>query len=136
MELYMTEGEILTMYKQAKYKYEQVSILAQLNNCNRQEMENFLKDRGIKIPEPTEEEKTRSYIIDCGRVTNRRRRSLDECDLEYMPYYRKGLSDSQIAEIIGVTPATIAAWRRIHHFAPNHRPAKGRYSKNKEKKVQ
>lgn len=44
MKLHMDESEILLDYKDAKNKFQQVGILAELNCCSKKEMAQWLKD--------------------------------------------------------------------------------------------
>lgn len=44
----MTNGEIVTSYKQAKHKAAQIGILAELNRCSNKKIVEILVDGGIK----------------------------------------------------------------------------------------
>lgn len=46
----MTENEIIRQYKEAKDKREQIKILADMNLCEREEIEKILKDNGQRLP--------------------------------------------------------------------------------------
>ena len=49
MTLHMDESEILLDYKDAKNKFQQVGILAELNCCTKKEMAQWLKDHGEDV---------------------------------------------------------------------------------------
>lgn len=129
LHLYMSEDEILMMYRQAKNQYEQVSILAQLNACSRRQMEDWFFDHGITIKEPTKEEK---YNVSFMGGENRRRRSAEECDIEYGPYYKQGWSDGDIARQVGVHPNAIKAWRKVRQLPPNRSVGRGKKTTMKQ----
>lgn len=46
----MTKGEITRAYREAHNKSEQIKILADLNECDKSEIEKILKDAGHEIP--------------------------------------------------------------------------------------
>lgn len=46
----MTKGEITRAYREAHNKSEQIKILAELNCCEKSEIEKILKDAGHEIP--------------------------------------------------------------------------------------
>ena len=59
---YMTDGEIITSYCQAKNKKKQIGILADLNGMTRAEIEDILIAAGFKIkrrPDPFRDELTK-----------------------------------------------------------------------------
>ena len=47
----MTEGEICSLYRRAKYKSRQISILVELNGTNKLEIMKILLKNGEKLPE-------------------------------------------------------------------------------------
>lgn len=49
LHLQMDEGEILREYSNAKNKFEQVKILAELNCVSEKEMASWLKDHGCEV---------------------------------------------------------------------------------------
>lgn len=49
LHLQMDEGEILREYSNAKNKFEQVKILAELNCVSKKEMAGWLKERGCEV---------------------------------------------------------------------------------------
>jgi len=48
----MTNGEIITSYKQAKNQREQINILAQLNSTTTDAIKDILTQAGITLPQP------------------------------------------------------------------------------------
>jgi hypothetical protein len=48
----MTNGEIITSYKQAKDQREQINILAQLNGTTTDTIKDILTQAGITLPQP------------------------------------------------------------------------------------
>jgi len=48
--MYDTNGKIITEYKQAKQKNKQITILAQLNACSREDIIAILEEGGIDVP--------------------------------------------------------------------------------------
>lgn len=48
-ELPMTPGEIVTSYKQAADPKHQITVLSQLNACNRRDIEDLLREAGIQL---------------------------------------------------------------------------------------
>lgn len=49
----MTENEIVRQYKEGKDKREQIKILADMNLCEKEEIEKILTDNGCRIPAQT-----------------------------------------------------------------------------------
>lgn len=47
----ITDGELITMMRQAKNPYEQVQILADMRQVSRSQMEQHLAELGVEVPE-------------------------------------------------------------------------------------
>lgn len=47
----ITDGELITMMRQAKNPYEQVGILADMRQVSRSQMEQHLAELGVEVPE-------------------------------------------------------------------------------------
>lgn len=113
MKMHMTDGEILTMYRQAADPAKQVKILAELNVVSEKEMRAHLEGllSGANVAP-----KKRSN-------GGREKWPLDEDRCAQL--YAEGLGDLDLAEALGVPQWKVAAWRKKHGFArnPAARPA-------------
>lgn len=85
-KLAMTPGEIVTRYRQAKDKPEQIKILWQLNACSKKEIIAILKENGVEIEKPT----PRAYTVWTKEEEDR----LAELD-------KQGLPKQKIADAMG-----------------------------------
>ncbi|MEG2678574.1 MAG: helix-turn-helix domain-containing protein, partial [Oscillospiraceae bacterium] len=94
----MSDGEIVTNYRQAANHKTQVGILADLNGVSHTKMEEHLKSLGcIKAtPEPS---------FDWIRAAE---------------LYADGKCDLDIAEIMGVSKGLVAKWRKSKKFKANY----------------
>lgn len=57
----MTPDEIYASYRDAKYKTEQIRIMAELNSCTQQEIIKILEDMGVDPSEEETKPKKRAY---------------------------------------------------------------------------
>lgn len=56
----MTENEIVRQYKEGKNQGQQIKILADMNLCEKEEIEKILIDNGCDIPEPNPKRKQKN----------------------------------------------------------------------------
>lgn len=124
---YMTDGEIITDFRQAKDQKAQVKILAELNCVSVPEMRTKLAELGLL---PNEAPADTTILRKPAKAPLP---PMDE--LRAMELYREGLDDLAIAEALGVTRSRIRDWRlRMHLYRP--RGAAGqRIKKEKEETV-
>lgn len=103
---YMTDGEIVTFYRQAKSPKRQITILAQLNCMKKQEIKDILIKAGCNLNKPPRKNKTSGGTI--------RRINWKEIDPEIIRLYKEGKKYREIAEITGVGIKSIGV--RIHRL--------------------
>ena len=113
----MPEGEIITSFKQAKDQDAQIGILADLNGCSRDEMAMYLFSLDLlpELPAPT------------GQKPLRIPPAIDE--LRALQLLNDGLSDLEIAEMLGVSENAFKVWRRSKGYM---KPRGGASQKKKE----
>lgn len=103
-----TEDEICMLYRDAKYKEQQIEILTQLTGFPRWKIENILMEGGyLELDDKKKEEILKEY-------------------------YNNGLSDSAIARKTGVAQSQVSTFLRSKGLAPNGKM----YNKKEEKKVE
>lgn len=94
----MSEGEIVTSYKQAANPAEQIDTLTELNNCSRELILEVLRSAGV--------------LQDEHIVRKRRKGSQPHFDRDVArQLYEEGLSDEEIAAKLEVSDYTIRRWR-------------------------
>ncbi len=98
-EPFYSDGELITQYRQAKDKGEQIGILADFMGMTRETMREKLRDLGCDVP--------------AGKRKNRRGAVVLPFDeLRAMELYREGVHDLEIAEALGVPKTRVTAWRQ------------------------
>ena len=86
----MSDFEIVRDYRHAKNKVEQVQILADMNLCSKEEIEDVLEQGGVMVLRAdTPEEKRQSVFY----------------------LYHKGIDDEEIATLIGLKPSSVGQIR-------------------------
>lgn len=86
----MSDFEILRDYRNAKNKILQVEILADMNLCTKKEMTAYLEERGETVlKNSTRDERWESIEV----------------------LYGQGIHDEEIAEILGLKPASVGQIR-------------------------
>lgn len=103
---YMTDGEIVTFYRQAKSPKKQITILAQLNCMKKQEIKDILIKAGCNLNKPPAKNITNSVAI--------RRINWEAIDPEIIRLYKEGKKYREIAEITGVGIKSIGV--RVHRL--------------------
>ena len=73
----MTDEEIATMYRDSKYKGNEVAILAQLNACPKSEIIEVLEHKGFTFPEHMKI-KSKRKVLDEARETKAEEDQKDE----------------------------------------------------------
>ena len=108
----MSDSEISASYREAKDRKSQIQVLADLNDCPREEMEQHLCKLGLirDTPQPA---------FDYLRAAE---------------LYADGLCDLDIAEQMGVSVYKVAAWRRSKGFRPNRKPMPAETAPAKKRK--
>lgn len=103
MKLFMTDGEIITSFKQAKNKQTQVGVLAELNGCTRSAMRTKLAALGLidpPAPAPAPEKKEEpSFDWDKAREM-----------------FASGASDKEIAQALGCSAWRVGKWRSAENL--------------------
>ena len=106
--MYMSDAEIATGYRTAKDKTKQIGVLAELNAVSHKAMEEKLVELGLlektggkPIPVPTTEAAPFDEIRD---------REL----------YAEGRDDLAISEMLGVSKAVFAKWRKSQGLRANY----------------
>ena len=101
MKFTMDDAEIRTSYNTAKNQAAQVQVLAELNAVTPSEMAAKLRELGCDVPEMPEV-KQRPLRAHDVLFDEDRARAL----------FADGKSDLDIAEMLGISVSTFAAWRR------------------------
>ena len=116
--MFMSDGDIITSFRQAKDQQKQIQVLADLNSCTKAQMVNKLLELGL---------------VDAGKAPKRGRgagnpgRPVDE-EQEYRrkSLYDAGATDAEMAEILGIARCTVASWRRRkglpQHYKKDEQP--------------
>ena len=148
-KFYMSDGEIITDFRQAKDQTAQIGILADQNCVSKAEMREKLQELGLLPggPTPKPEQKPEpkpepAPILPAPHKQPPARPPMDE--LRAMELFREGLDDLQIAEALGETKNRVVEWRyRMHLLRPRggasekqkKQRAEGLYGKNPPKEV-
>lgn len=146
-KFYMSDGEIITDFRQAKDQMAQIEILADQNCVSKAEMREKLQELGLLPgePPPKPEQKPEpkpepAPILPAPHKQPPARPPMDE--LRAMELFREGLDDLQIAETLGETKNRVIEWRyRMHLLRPRggasekqkQQRAEGLYGKNQPK---
>lgn len=101
----MDETEICTSYTKALDKRKQRGVLADLNVCSRQEIDDILQKHGLLEPEPKR------------RVPNRKIDNEKAYEL-----HQAGKTDKEIAEVFGSSIASVERWRDRNGLPKNQEP--------------
>ena len=99
MKMQMPDGEIITCYRQAKDKEEQIGILADRNLCKKSQMREYLITLGLDVPV-----KKRHMATGVPKKP-----PMDE--IRAMELYREGQNDLGIAETLGESVNRVREWR-------------------------
>ena len=101
MKFTMDDTEIRTSYNTAKNQAAQVQVLAELNAVTPSAMAAKLRELGCDVPEMPEVKQRPLRAHDVLFDENRAR-----------ALFAEGKSDLDIAEMLGISVSTFAAWRR------------------------
>ena len=93
MKLYMPEDEICVRYRQAKNRFEKRYIMADLNLCSVDDIDNILEKNGFVV-------KRKSKYNTRGKMDPQKAMGL----------LRNGKSATEIADALGVSKKTVWAW--------------------------
>lgn len=139
---YMSDGEIITFYRQAADKRKQIGILADLNATTKETITWILKRAGAlnspipvlkKSPPQLQEPVTPSRDESKKEVRRRGgkgKQMTPERHQQLLDLYNEGLTDQQIASKVGLkASSSVCIWRKKHKL-----PANGRSGNKKEKK--
>lgn len=102
MELFMSDAEIATHFRQAANKQKDLKILAELNSCQVIEIKAALAREGI--------------------VLENRQKKLDGVAARKL--YEQGCNDRKIATELNVSPSTVTNWR-LRNALPSVRKKQG-----------
>ena len=108
-DMYMSDTEIATGYRTAKNKTKQIGVLAELNAVSHKAMEDKLVELGLMektgggepLPAPAPEAA-----------------SFDEAQAREL--YAEGRDDLAISEMLGVSKAVFAKWRKGQGLSANY----------------
>ena len=125
---YMTDGEIITDFRQAKDPTEQIKILADLNCVSREQMREKLRSLGLLDRRGGPVTVLPPAPASVGKGP--RIPPIDE--LRAMELWREGLDDLAISECLGVPISRVSAWRRRMHL---YMPRGGAAQKKKKEKA-
>ena len=117
--MFMSDGDIITSFKQAKDQQKQIQVLADLNSCTKAQMVSKLLELGL---------------VDAGKApkkgrgaANKGRAKNEEADFRRQALYDEGATDAEMAEILGLSRSAIVSWRRKkglpQHYKKNEQPA-------------
>ena len=105
--MWMTNEEIARHFRLSMDKQQDISVLAQLNNCGEMEICRILTDEGENVPKSRRKQySNRKPYTPMHETTVRR-------------LYEEGRTDAEIAEISGSAVSTIKKWRRDHGLPAN-----------------
>ncbi len=115
----MDETEICTSYTNARDKRKQRGVLADLNVCSKQEIDQILQKHGLL--EPDKRKKVPNRKIDDEIAT---------------AMYREGKTDEEIGAVFGVGKAAVSSWRQRNGFISQQRKKSTETQVLREKDVQ
>lgn len=118
--MFMTDGEIITSYNQAKDQKLQISILAQLNCVSVPEMRNHMADIGLPVKPLVIREKK----LSTGTVP------FDEALA--LQLFQEGLSDDEIAVALNSSTRVVQSWRLQKGYLRSRGGSKPRKKKTKK----
>ena len=119
MKMQMPDGEIITCYRQAKDREEQIGILADRNLCKKSQMREYLITLGLDVPVKKRHKATGVP----------KKPPMDE--IRAMELYREGQNDLGIAETLGESVNRVREWRYRMRL-PAQRERKSKERKNSE----
>ena len=109
--MYMSDAEIATGYRTAKNKTKQIGVLAELNAVPRRTMEDKLVELGLM-------EKTGGGEPLPAPAPTPEAAPFDETRAQEL--YAEGRDDLAISEMLGVSKAVFAKWRRAQGLSANY----------------
>ena len=107
--MYMSDAEIATGYRTAKNKAKQVGVLAELNAVSHKAMEEKLVELGL-MEKTGEGELLPAPAPEVALFDETRAREL----------YAEGRDDLAISEMLGVSKAVFARWRKAQGLSANY----------------
>lgn len=113
--MWMTDEEIIRMYRQAKDPVEQIEILAQLNGVKTKTIVTILTNSGLDVTDP---EDIAPRVVHRA-YTYTPRRSVEEYEKLFRPLYEKGFSDTEIGRSAGTTVSPVRRWREYYGLPAN-----------------
>ena len=102
MRLYMTEGEICSMYRAAKDKNTQITILAQLNLTERKAIAKILEKHGYTLPK-----KAARTIVKRGKYD-------EQLNERYIELIEQGKTAQEVADILKVSSSWVYQYANAH----------------------
>ena len=109
--MYMSDAEIATGYRTAKNKTKQIGVLAELNAVPRRVMEEKLVELGLM-------EKTGGGEPLPAPAPTTEHAPFDEIRAQEL--YAEGRDDLAISEMLGVSKAAFAKWRKSQGLSANY----------------
>lgn len=110
-DMYMSDAEIATGYRTAKNKTKQIGVLAELNAVSHKAMEEKLVELGLM-------EKTRGGEPLPASAPTTEHAPFDE--IRARELYTEGRDDLAISEMLGVSKAVFAKWRKGQGLSANY----------------
>ena len=126
---YMTDGEIITDFRQAKDQTAQIEILADLNCVSREQMREKLRSLGLLDRRGGPVTVLPPAPASVGKGPHIP--PIDE--LRAMELFNEGLEDLAIAEVLGETVTRVKEWRRRTRLL---RPRGGASEKQKKQRAE
>ena len=108
--MYMSDTEIATGYRTAKNKTKQIGVLAELNAVSHKAMEEKLVELGLMEKTGGGGEPLPAQTTEAAPFDETRAREL----------YAEGRDDLAISEMLGVSKAVFAKWRKSQGLRANY----------------
>lgn len=99
----MTDGEIVTSYKQAKFPRRQITILSQLNCMKRQEIKEILIKAGCDLKQTPKKRPSSDSTFPVRQKIN-----WGKVEPELIDMYYDGLAYREMAEALGISISSIS----------------------------
>lgn len=109
-DMYMSDTEIATGYRTAKNKTKQIGVLAELNAVSHKAMEEKLVELGLMEKTGGGGEPLPAQTTEAAPFDETRTREL----------YAEGRDDLAISEMLGVSKAVFAKWRKSQGLRANY----------------
>lgn len=140
---YMSDGEIITFYRQAADPRKQIGILAELNATTKETITWILKRAGAlcsanPVPRKSPPQLQRP-VTPCTPLSDKSKKEVQhkggkgkkmspERHQQLLNLYNEGLTDKQIAWKVGLkSSSSVCIWRNKHGLSANGKPGGNRW---------